>query len=103
MQKDSIAVAASGNCSASFCPTSGRSGVLAKWKKNAQAAKIISGRERNRTAISRRLAVSRPVLRQVPRTVVIDRAGAGDRQNGGGCQRGEERAPAGRTARWEKR
>jgi hypothetical protein len=49
IQNDIIAVASFGNSSASFCPTSGNSGALAKWNNNALRAKIISGRVSNRT------------------------------------------------------
>jgi hypothetical protein len=42
-QNDIMAVASLGNSSASFWPTSGRSGALAKWNNMAQTAKIMRG------------------------------------------------------------
>ena len=48
MQADIIAVASFGNAAASFCPTSGKSGALAKWNNMTHRPKITSGRVSNR-------------------------------------------------------
>ncbi len=49
MQDDIMAVAHLGSAWASFWPTSGSSGALAKWNSMAQSANTTSGRQRSRT------------------------------------------------------
>ena len=44
MQNDIIAVASDGFSDASFWPTNGNRGALAKWNSMTQVAKITSGR-----------------------------------------------------------
>ena len=48
MQADIMAVASFGYAAASFCPTSGSNGALAKWNSMTHRPKMTSGRDLNR-------------------------------------------------------